>query len=100
MVPTTIEEAAALQYSIAVHCRCDHWASFNAMGLWWRFTRKGWDQRFGPAKGRFYCRNCWTVMKAKLHPVRLATVRGTTLTDVILPFPPEREWKRAMRRVR
>lgn len=100
MVPTTIEEAAALHYSIAVQCRCGNKASFNAMGLWWRFQRKYWDQRFGPARSKFFCRKCSAKGGRKVRPVKIETVRVTLAADVMLPFPPEQEWKRAMSRVR
>lgn len=100
MVPTTIEEAAALQHSIGVQCRCGNNATFNAMGVWWKFKRRNWDQRFGPAKARFYCWNCWNTTKSKLHPVKLETVMGTSKTDVLLELPPPHEWRRAMSRVR
>ncbi len=100
MVPTTIEEAAALQHSIAVECRCRRRTTFNSMGLWWQFQQKCWDQRFGPARSHFFYWLCWTRISKKVRPIELEPVRGTAKTDVMLPFPPEHEWKRAMGRVR
>ena len=99
MVATTIEEAAALGRSIAPHCQCGHFASFNGYGVWWRFTRKHWGQSLSQAKKRFYCRPCWEATFCKVTAIRLEVVDMSKL-DVQLPMPPEREWKRAMRRVR
>lgn len=99
MLPATIEEAAALNHSIAAICTCANMTSFNAHGLWWRFMQKQWDQRLTEARLRFYCRPCWHLKCMKVRAARLVVV-GRTSFDVQLPWPPEREWKQAMRRVR
>lgn len=54
--PTTIFEAAALGYSIKTHCsRCSNAGIFEPIGLWWRFERKHWSDRFADARKRFFC---------------------------------------------
>ncbi|NLR72873.1 hypothetical protein HGI47_18515 [Novosphingobium sp. ERN07] len=99
MVPTCIFEAATLKHSVIPVCSCGHSASFNPFGLWWHFQRRGWDDRLGPARQRFWCRVCHSSHRRKVHPVKLDLGRLAE-TDFALPWPDEREWKRAVARVR
>src|SRR3546814_6785444 len=44
---THIFEAAVWHYAVQVTCRCGHSAKFHAASLWWRFERKGWNDKIG-----------------------------------------------------
>ncbi|TCM17191.1 hypothetical protein EDF56_106307 [Novosphingobium sp. PhB165] len=99
MEPTCIFEAATLHHSVQVVCRCGHSARFESHGVWWHFTRRGWDDRFGPARKRFWCRVCRSKERKKVHPVKLEPVNWKE-GDFELPWPDERRWKEAVRSVR
>lgn len=93
-IMTTIFEAAAFQYTIRATCSgCGHSQVLQPHALWWRFRRKGWDDRLAAAGERFRCLRC------AVGPVRLDACRDTVTLDK-LPLPPEHEWKRAVNRLR
>lgn len=93
-IVTNVFEAAAWHYNIRATCpRCRHTNVLNRYAVWWRFERKGWDQDFRKASGRFRCTGCGN-MGARIEPVRInPTVNA-------LPVPMEAEWKRAVSRFR
>lgn len=99
MAPTCIREAASLHSAVLVICQCGHQSRFEAHCLWWHFHRRGWNDAFGPARSRFWCRVCRSDLRRKVRPVRLEPV-AQQQGDFELPWPDEREWKRAMQRVR
>ena len=80
-------------------CRCGHSATFDPHGLWWLFECRGWDDRLGMAKVRFWCRLCRAERNKKVHPLMLDTVAGSD-SDLLFQWPPESEWKRALNRAR
>lgn len=93
-VATRIFEAAAWQYAIRVTCAaCGHSSVLDPHALWWRFYRKGWDERLDRAGARLRCRSCGA-SGATLMPTRDA------VTVDELPLPPVNEWKRAINRFR
>jgi hypothetical protein len=96
---TCIFEAACFHQAIRPVCRCGHGSSFNPHGLWWLFTRRHWDDRFSAARVRFWCRLCALRTRKKVTPTRIETP-SISAADLILPWPDEGEWKRAVRRFR
>jgi hypothetical protein len=49
--PVTFFEAAALHYSVKVHCsRCTNATVFEAAGLWWHFQRCHRNDHFANAR--------------------------------------------------
>jgi len=99
MRPTSIFEAATFRQSMLVVCKCGHSARFEGHCLWWHFKRRGWDDRFGPARQRFWCRVCRSKDRQTVRPVKLEPVDWAK-GDFELPWPDERTWKQEMRRVR
>lgn len=99
MVPTRILEAATLHQSTRVSCACGHAAQFQSHCLWWHFTRRLWDDRFAAAKARFWCRRCASSLRRKVRPSRIEPVLPAE-SDVVLGWPNEGEWKRAVQRLR
>lgn len=98
-VPTMIFEAAAWAINVKVICsRCPNYAIFEPGGLWWLFHSKGWDDNFAAAPRHFYCMVCAIGGLARVRPRRLEAVKDKPMK--ILPPPPDREWKRAIRRFR
>lgn len=93
---TTLFDCAAFGYSLMAKCArpgCGHFVIIEGHALWWRFQRKGWDERLWMAAKRLRCEKCG-------H-------RGGTLDPVMReptvhrwPMPPEGEWKRALQRYR
>ena len=97
-VATSAFEAAQWQNCVAATCTCGHVAVFDPHALWWHCYQKGWDDRFSQLSKRFYCTRCYALDKrCRVHPTFDVTKREPTFD---LPLPPEREWKRAVRRVR
>ena len=96
---TSLTEAACWHTSIEVVCRCGHSATFDPHGLWWWFQQRGWNNGLTAAMKRFRCRRCAETMGHCVRPIRLSLVRGSD-TDVQLPMPPPREWKRVVKRMR
>ncbi|WP_221889448.1 hypothetical protein [Sphingomonas sp. IC081] len=99
MTPTCIFEAATLHRSVLVVCRCGQSSRFEAHCLWWHFERRRWNDQFGPARERFWCRVCRSPRGVKVRPVTLEPVPWAE-GDFELPWPPEHSWKAAVRRVR
>lgn len=99
MVATSVFDAATLHLSVCPACQCGHSARFEAHGLWWHFQRRGWDDRLDVARARFWCRVCGSRDRRKVRPVRLDALPWRA-GDFELPMPDEREWKRAVARVR
>src|SRR3546814_3770315 len=57
-IPTNLFEAAAWRRGVKPVCRCGHSAVFDPHCLWWRFERRGWDERLEKALARFWCICC------------------------------------------
>jgi hypothetical protein len=99
-IPTTIFEAAALRGAVKVWCsRCSNSVVFEAAGLWWRFRCRGWEDHFDLARRRFFCVKCAVAGSPGIRPRKLEAVRERP-SRAILPDPPDREWKREIRRFR
>jgi hypothetical protein len=99
MEPTSLTDAAALRLVVRPVCRCGHSMTFDPHGLWWHFQRRGWDDRLPEVRRRFWCIVCVAQWRQKVWPVRIETVNECSAT-VVLPMPPEREWKRQSRALR
>lgn len=99
MQPTSILDAATLQLSVIPVCACGHRARFEAHCLWWHFHRQGWDDQFDRAVSRFWCRICASGKKRKVRPDKIEHAAWEE-GDFELPWPDEREWKKAMSRLR
>lgn len=98
-VPRTFFEAAALHWSVKVHCsRCTNKTVFEPAGVWWRFRRKRWDDHFANARKHFFCMRCAIGGRQRVRPSFLEAVRDTPVN--FLEPPSDREWKRATRRFR
>ena len=99
-IATTIFEAAAWHNAIMPVCsQCSHSAIFDPHGLWWRFHRKGWNDNLRAAVERFWCLRCRERLGIRVRPRVLELVRETRDMNC-LAMPPEREWKRAIKRFR
>lgn len=99
MLPTSILEAATLRKAVIPTCSCGNLARFEPHGLWWHFERRGWDDRLLAATGRFWCRKCRSRLRTTVRPIRL-DIQPSGPGDFELPWPDEREWKRAVARLR
>ena len=99
MEPTNILEAATFHRSVLVACGCGHSARFEAHCLWWHFHRRGWDDRLSQIRQRFWCRLCASRQRRKIRPARVELVNWAE-GDFELPWPDERTWKQATRRLR
>lgn len=97
--PNSIFECGLWHYAVKPVCSCGHSSAFDPWGLWWLFERRGWNDHFWAAKGRFWCRMCSGRFKKRVRPVRLDTLKVAG-GELMFPRPPEREWKKAVRRVR
>ena len=75
-----------------------HMAIHDPHGLWWLCETKGWSDRLRDLQGRFYCLACHFKFRRKVRPVALDLTKASA--TIILPRPSEREWKRALKRVR
>ncbi|MCR5872273.1 MULTISPECIES: hypothetical protein [unclassified Sphingomonas] len=94
--PTNLFECAAWHIAIQVICRrpqCRRVAVFDPHQLWWLFERKHWDMRLGEVNRKLRCSAC----KAG---GTMSLLRGEAKATVSLPWPDEREWKRAVSRFR
>src|SRR5690606_27062655 len=96
---TNLMEAAAWQNSIEVVCQCGNRATFDPHGLWWWFQQRGWNDSLTAARVRFWCRRCGARVGRRVRPIQINLVRGSD-ADIQLPLPPEREWKRIVKRMR
>lgn len=101
-IPTTVFEAALHHEPVRATCRrCGRVAIFDPHQLWWLFHRRGWDDRLTAVGQRLRC-------SGQLPPAAndcrgqasIDLVRSNTDATLTLPWPPEAEWKRAVRRVR
>lgn len=97
--PTCIFEAACFHRAVKPVCRCGHSATFNPHGLWWLFQQRHWNDTFTSAGARFWCIVCAIATRKKVKAVRIEIVRPSE-ADIVLPWPDEREWKRAISRFR
>lgn len=99
-VPATIFEAAAIHEAVKVWCsRCPNALVFEASGLWWHFRSRNWNDHFHHARERFWCMQCAIGGIRRVRPRKLEAVRERP-SRALLPEPPEREWKREIRRFR
>ncbi len=96
-VATTAFEAAMWQNCVIATCLCGHFAVFDPHALWWLCHRRFWDDRFVQLRKRFYCSRCYAFDRKKHQPSFGLTKSEPTFE---LEMPPEREWKKALRRVR
>lgn len=99
MEPTSLTDAAALRLVVRPICRCGHSMTFDPHGLWWHFQRRGWNDHLPEVRRRFWCIVCMAGLRQKVRPVRIETVNERSAA-VVLPMPPEREWKRQSRALR
>ena len=87
-------DAALQHYAIRATCRrCPNIGVFHAAGLWYRFERKGWNDRLREVPRRLRCAQCGN------RGPKLELVTHEAIT-VPLPLPDDREWKRATSRRR
>ena len=86
---------AGMQHeSIRATCRgCNRSGVFHAVGLWYRFQRKGWPDELRAVPRRLRCRQCGR-RGPKLE------LAGLETATVPMPLPDDREWKRALSRRR
>ncbi|WP_448659210.1 hypothetical protein ACPVPU_01775 [Sphingomonas sp. CJ99] len=92
--PTSLFEAAAWHRSIAATCpACGHQAIFDPHQLWWLFQRKRWHDGFGSLETRLRCTRCGR-RGARID------IQDRARATINLPWPDEREWKRALSRWR
>jgi hypothetical protein len=96
---TNLMEAAAWHNSVEVVCRYGHRATFDPHGLWWWFHQRGWNDDLTHVGRRFWCRQCAERQRRRIRPARIRLVRGSD-ADIELPMPPDREWKRVVKRMR
>lgn len=99
MEPTSLTDAAALRLVVRPVCRCGHSMTFDPHGLWWHFQRRGWDDQLAEVPRRFWCIVCMAQWRQKVRPIRIETSSAPTAA-ILLPMPPDREWKRQSRALR
>jgi hypothetical protein len=99
LVSTTVFDAATKHELVLIRCACRHWATHDPHGLWWLCYKRGWEGHFELLKPRFYCTRCYAVARERRRPVSIEGQQKGEAT-ITLPMPPEREWKRALKRVR
>lgn len=98
-VPTCLVEAAAWHKAVRPVCRCGHAASFNPHGLWWHFTKRGWNEHLSQASKRFWCLICRYRTGTKVKPARIDLVAEAD-SDTQLPLPPREIWRKQVQRMR
>ncbi|SEI68961.1 hypothetical protein SAMN05518849_101566 [Sphingobium sp. AP50] len=98
IVPTSLFECLTWKQAVRVACQCGHFNHFDPAGLWWHFHRKGWSDEFRDAREHFYCRPCRIAGGVLVRPVSIEPCIHWPI--VTLPVPGEREWKRAIARMR
>lgn len=97
-VATCVFEAAAWHHVVRIRCACGHMALHDPHGLWWLCRRRRWNDDFRALAPRFYCTRCLASLRRKVRPASIDTARAAA--TIILPMPPENEWKREIRRFR
>lgn len=98
-VPTHIFEAAALHFTLKVSCiQCGNFAVFDAAGVWWYFKGKRWNDELRTAHQHFYCASCTRISRRRVGAKPLQAVKDKA--NKFLPWPDQREWKRAISRFR
>ncbi|MBN8808412.1 MAG: hypothetical protein J0I47_09285 [Sphingomonas sp.] len=97
---TSLFEAAAWHKAIKLTCgRCRHSITFNPHGLWWLFERKGWKGKLRDVPQHLYCKRCRDAFGKRVRALRIELVTESP-DDFQLPLPDERDWKRAVSRLR
>lgn len=92
-LPTNLLEAAAWHFAVVATCRrCTAWGVFDPHALWGLFERKGWDVGMQSVSRRLRCRRCGAGAFVSWSRDREPTVH--------LPMPSERQWRRALSRLR
>lgn len=92
-LPTNLLEAAAWHFAVVATCRrCAAWGVFDPHALWALFERRGWDVGMQSVSRRLRCKRCGAGAFVSWSKDREPTV--------ILPMPSERQWKRALSRLR
>lgn len=99
LIPTNLLECAAFHKGVRPICKCGHSKVFNPHGLWWHFERRGWNDRLPEVRKRFWCIICRSNHRRKVAPARIDLVQESD-SDVCLPFPPDRVWRKQVRRMR
>lgn len=94
-LPTNLFECAAWHRAIQAICRnhkCRRVGIFDPHQLWWLFHKRGWDDRLQEVERRLKCKQCG-------GRAAIGTTSGQE-ANITLPWPNEREWKRAVSRFR
>ncbi|KQX20693.1 MULTISPECIES: hypothetical protein [unclassified Sphingomonas] len=102
-IPTQIWEAAAMHQVVMVACNatgCRNRAVFDPHGLWGVFWKRGWDDSFGAAARRFYCRPCSSAAQRRVKRASMTALPVAAPVTHRLPAPDERAWKRFLERHR
>jgi len=99
-VPTHLFEAAVWRYNIRVSCpMCRKSAVFEAVGLWYRFHQKRWDDDLRNARDKLWCKPCSHRLGKRVRPRKLELTKEGPATRH-LPDPSDIEWKNALSRFR
>lgn len=91
-------EAASWRHTVKIACQCGHAAYFDPHALWWLYEQKRWNGSFQQMQHRHFCSACYMRTGQKVRPS--ISAEGDEEPSVILPLPPEHEWKRARSRFR
>jgi hypothetical protein len=92
----TLQHAALHRRTIRMICRnCGRVVRWQAVGLWWLFRSKRWDDRISEVPRRVRCSIC-----PKGSGPILVDVTDEKAEPDRLPYPDEREWKRITSRYR
>ena len=94
-----VHDAGLMGYTVELTCPgCQRVRGFDPYALWWLFVQRGWDDRLSAVPKRFRCNGCMLTRCRVIRP----TVRITDdpPTDDTLRRPPEREWKKSVKRRR
>lgn len=95
----TLQLCALYRRTLRVTCpRCRRERMLDAVGLWWLFERKRWDDRMRNVPRRLRCEPCWKERNGIVRP--RIDVTSLPPEGPQFPYPNERTWRRVVSRFR
>lgn len=95
----TLTHAALMRRAIRLTCPlCKRSRVLDAVPLWWKWSRKGWDDYLPKVVRRLYCQQCWCRRFSSVRPIWKVSDEAPTGPQGA--YPPESEWKRFTSRYR
>jgi hypothetical protein len=97
-VATCVFEAAAWHDTVRIACAYGHVVVHDPHGLWWWCQRKHVSDNFNDLRRHLTCGQCERIGRGLVRPASITSCQDAPTRE--LEMPPEREWKRALRRMR